>query len=104
MCSQPPYLLRETAEELVQELGEDETDILWKGKRRGVRVSADLVGTVSIDAERRLHLVEEVLNKFGDAYVVVVSMDEQHLLEVLELRDGVVTVPHSLAALLAHYT
>lgn len=31
-CSQLAYLLRETAEELVEELGEDETDILW-GKR-----------------------------------------------------------------------
>lgn len=78
--SRPTYLLRETAEELVQELGEDETDILREGERRGVCVSADFVGTASIATERRLHLVEEVLDKLGDAYVVIMSMDEQHLL------------------------
>lgn len=48
------------------------------------------------------HLVEEVLHKFRDAYVVIVSMDKQHLLEVFELRDGVVTVPHCLTTLLTH--
>lgn len=53
---------------------------------------------------QRRYLVEEVLNEFRDAYVVVVSMDEQHLLEVFELRDGVVAVPHSLPALLTHDT
>lgn len=40
--------------------------------------------------------------KFRDAYVVIVSVDEQHLLEVFELRDGVVAVPHCLATLLTH--
>lgn len=50
------------------------------------------------------YLVEEVLHKFRDAYVVVVSMDEQHLLEVFELGDGVVTVPHCLTTLFTHDT
>lgn len=48
------------------------------------------------------YLVEEVLHQFRDAYVVVVSMDEKHLLEVFKLWDGVVAVPHRLAALLTH--
>lgn len=48
------------------------------------------------------HLVEEVLHEFGDAYVVIVSVDEQHLLEVFELWDGVVAVPHCLTTLLTH--
>lgn len=50
------------------------------------------------------YLVEEVLHKFRDAYVVIVSMDKQHLLEVFEFRDGVVTVPHCLTTLLTHDT
>lgn len=50
------------------------------------------------------YLVEEVLHEFRDAYVVVVSVDEQHLLEVFELGDGVVTVPHCLTTLFTHDT
>lgn len=51
-----------------------------------------------------LHLVEEVLDQLGDAYVVIVSVDKQHLLEVLELGDGIVAVPHCLATLFTHDT
>lgn len=48
------------------------------------------------------YLVEEILHQFRDAYVVIVSVDQQHLLEVFELWDGVVTVPRCLATLLSH--
>lgn len=48
------------------------------------------------------YLVEEVLNKFRDSDVVVMAMNEQHLLQMFELRDGVVTVPRRLTALFTH--
>ncbi|TNN56864.1 hypothetical protein EYF80_032960 [Liparis tanakae] len=51
---------------------------------------------------RTNYLVEEVLHEFRDADVVIVSVDEEHLLEVFELGDGVVAVPHCLAPLLTH--
>lgn len=44
------YLLRETAEELVQELREDKAYILRDGERRKVHVSADFVGITSTPA------------------------------------------------------
>lgn len=53
-------------------------------------------------SEEMFHLVEEVLDQLGNAYVVIVSVDEQHLLEVFKLGDGVVAVPHCLAALFTH--
>ena len=49
-----------------------------------------------------VHLVEEVLHQLGDADVVEVSVHQQHLLQVLELWDGVVAVPGRLATLLTH--
>lgn len=53
-------------------------------------------------ALRSPYLVEEVLHQLGDADVVVVAVDQQHLLQVFELGDGVVAVPRCLAALLTH--
>lgn len=52
--------------------------------------------------EKTNYLVEEILHKLRDAYIVIVSVDQQHLLKVFELWDGVVTVSHCLATLLPH--
>lgn len=52
--------------------------------------------------EETNYLVEEILHKLRDAYIVIVSVDQQHLLKVFELWDGIVTVPHCLATLLSH--
>lgn len=49
-----------------------------------------------------LYLVEEVLNKLSYSDVIVVAMNEQHLLQVFELRDGIVTVPGRLSAFFTH--
>lgn len=48
------------------------------------------------------YLVEEVLNELSDSDVVVVTMNEQDLFQVFELRNGVVTVSCCLSALLTH--
>lgn len=48
------------------------------------------------------YLVEEILHKLRDAYIVIVSVDQEHLLKVFELWDGIVTVPHCLPTLLSH--
>lgn len=53
-------------------------------------------------AAGRRYLVEEVLNQLRDADVVIMSVDEQHLLQVFKLGDGVVAVPHGLTPLLTH--
>lgn len=51
------------------------------------------------DAKVWTYLVEEVLYQMGDADIVQVSVGQQQFLEVLKLRNGVVTVPHSLPTL-----
>lgn len=48
------------------------------------------------------YLVEEVLNELSDSDVIVVAVNEQHLLQVFELRDGVVAVPRRLSAFFTH--
>ena len=47
-----------------------------------------------------VYLVEEVLHQVCDADVVEVAVSQQQLLQVLQFGDGVVAVPHRLAALL----
>lgn len=56
----------------------------------------------SISVSSKAHLVEEVLHQLSDADVVEMSMHQQHLLQVFELWDGVVTVPRRLEPLLTH--
>lgn len=48
------------------------------------------------------YLVEEVLNQFGNPDVIVVSVNQKDLLQVFELRDGVVAVPCRLPTFFTH--
>lgn len=48
------------------------------------------------------YLVEEVLNQLGNPDVIVVSVNQQHLLQVFELWDGVVAVPCRLTTFFTH--
>lgn len=107
------HLLGEATEELVEELGEDEDNVLWRETRKtfdslqpagNANVQTQQCGRCAGGAQAGGggHLVEEVLHELGDSYVVIVSVDEQHLLEVFELGDGVVAVPNCLTTLLTH--
>lgn len=49
-----------------------------------------------------MYLVEEVLNQFGNPDVIVVSVNQKDLLQVFELRDGVVAVPCRLPTFFSH--
>lgn len=50
------------------------------------------------------YLIKEVLHQLGYPNVIKMPVHKQHLLQVLELRDCIVTVPGGLPALLPNDT
>lgn len=123
------HLLGEATKELVEELWEDENDILGEDKKREREREQALLQKLchsfcsllfciykciyiffNKQPNPRMwfrqgpHLVEEVLHKLRDSYVVIVSVDQQHLFEVFKLWDGIVAVSNGLTTLLTHDT
>lgn len=47
------------------------------------------------------YLVKEILDQMSNANVVEMTMCQQKFLEVLDFRDGIITVPHCLPTLFA---
>lgn len=50
----------------------------------------------------KLYLVEEVLHQLGYSDIVVMTVHQQHLLQVLKFRNCIVAVAGCLSSLLTH--